>query len=707
MLRALGFVQSTGFNAPNAPSLVDRVVAQLGQFGTSYVLLLVCPLAGVVAALSASPARRFLGLVAVTTGLFGVYSAAFGTFEEQYGYPVMIAGIVAAAVSAVELSERFPRARRAITVVCLVFVAVAVALGVRAEATTDDGFLQVRDWMRGNLPADARVGVTNSTGDWAFGESPRVGVGVAPRPGRQRGVLRPDPEPADQPRIRLCPSGAAALARGERRADDRGRRPDQRCHDALVHRRGRARGRSRGPHRVSRQPARAVGMPDVLGRCRRGFTAVGAAVLVASLTACRMSAAEPAGALSELTVGVLGGSCDADRVTALRQAGVRLVEVGVEWSRFEPAPQQFDQAYIDDLRARFARCAAAGLGVVLTPGFQYAPDWVVELPDGTYLDQYGNSHPARPRTTSSARPSGTPSSATSTASPPSSRSTASRRYGSGRARRGSSASRAGNSAPRATASGPSTTPRSPATGSPPGCSRTRCPAGNPASGPGTAARSTPQPSGRGSTGTPTRRPGRRSGRSASCASRHYRGPIHLPLAGRGVLPARPRHGDRSSARRHRRPRREPGTRLVLPRPAADDRRRDRPGHPLRRRHRGRRRDRRGGAPTGPAAGHVPTLGLRRSRCGRPPRSTRGPRRAGPSANARAAGLRVVGENPGHPDTPGTGGDESSDDLAAQLVHAPRYAQECGLEVLLWAFEDDLFGPYPEVSLDDLARRIHE
>ena len=97
-------------------------------------------------------------------GLFGVYSAAFGTFEEQYGYPVMIAGILAAAISAVELSERFPRARRPITAVCLVFVVAAAVLGIRAEATTDDGFLQVRDWMRTNLPADAKVGVTNSTG---------------------------------------------------------------------------------------------------------------------------------------------------------------------------------------------------------------------------------------------------------------------------------------------------------------------------------------------------------------------------------------------------------------------------------------------------------------------------------------------------------------------------------------------------------------
>lgn len=175
-LRMLGFVQSTGFNAPNAPSLVDRVLAQLGSFGTSYVLLLVCPVAGVLAALSARPARRYLGLVALMMGLFGVYSAAFGTFEEQYGYPVMIAGILAAAVSAVELAERFPRFRRAIAVTCVAFTAAAAIFGIRAEATADDGFLRVRDWMRVNLPADARVGVTNGTGEWAFGHDPRFGV---------------------------------------------------------------------------------------------------------------------------------------------------------------------------------------------------------------------------------------------------------------------------------------------------------------------------------------------------------------------------------------------------------------------------------------------------------------------------------------------------------------------------------------------------
>jgi Dolichyl-phosphate-mannose-protein mannosyltransferase len=175
-LRMLGFVQDTGFNAPNAPSLVSRVLAQLEYFGTSYVLLLACPIVGAVAALSARPERRFIGCVAVMMGLFGVYSAAFGTFEEQYGYPVMIAGIAAAAVSAVELYERYPFTRRAITVVCPAFMVAAMVLGIRAESTTDDGFLQVHAWADAHLVADARIGVTNSTAELAYADDPRFGA---------------------------------------------------------------------------------------------------------------------------------------------------------------------------------------------------------------------------------------------------------------------------------------------------------------------------------------------------------------------------------------------------------------------------------------------------------------------------------------------------------------------------------------------------
>jgi hypothetical protein len=174
-LRMLGVVQDTGFNAPNAPSLVSRILAQLEYFGTSYVLLLACPVVGVIAALSARPERRLIGCVAVMMGLFGFYSAAFGTFEEQYGYPVMIAGIAAAGVSVVELYERWPSTRRALVVVCPAFLVAAMVLGIRAESTADDGFLRIHEWVEANLPVDVRIGVTNSTADLAYADDPRFG----------------------------------------------------------------------------------------------------------------------------------------------------------------------------------------------------------------------------------------------------------------------------------------------------------------------------------------------------------------------------------------------------------------------------------------------------------------------------------------------------------------------------------------------------
>ena len=89
-------------------------------------------------------------------------------------------------------------------------------------------------------------------------------------------------------------------------------------------------------------------------------------------------------------------------------------------------------------------CADAGLGIVLTPGFQYAPAWVRDLPDGAYLDQYGKASPAqRPELRVQRDGSRTRHSATSTGSPPSSRSTGSRPYASVPARPVSSATRAG------------------------------------------------------------------------------------------------------------------------------------------------------------------------------------------------------------------------------------------------------------------------
>ena len=67
-----------------------------------------------------------------------------------------------------------------------------------------------------------------------------------------------------------------------------------------------------------------------------------------------------AAAFSRPTWGVLGGSCAADRVTALHDAGIRLVELGVSWDDFEPEPGRFDQSYIDAFRSLSPGAAAPG-----------------------------------------------------------------------------------------------------------------------------------------------------------------------------------------------------------------------------------------------------------------------------------------------------------------------------------------------------------
>lgn len=173
--RLLGLVQTTGFNAPQSPSLIRRGIDQISWYGTSYVLLAACLVAGVFAAMSRRADRRLIGVVATVAGAGGVYAAAFGTLEEHFGYVVAVAGIAALAVGAAELLERRPPLRRTVWSVTGILLVLTMTLGVRVEVTRDNGFQRARDWFAANLPAGARVGVTNSTAEWAFGVDPRFG----------------------------------------------------------------------------------------------------------------------------------------------------------------------------------------------------------------------------------------------------------------------------------------------------------------------------------------------------------------------------------------------------------------------------------------------------------------------------------------------------------------------------------------------------
>jgi hypothetical protein len=174
--RMVGLQQTTGFNDPHSPSLVSRLTGEIFQFGTSYILLALCPVVGVIAARSQHSFRRLIGLCALTMGAFGIYTALFGTFEEQYGYGVMIASVLGIGAAYPEVRERWPGRAVALRVCGVTLILLTITLGIRAEVTPDDGVLQVRSWVQVHLPANARVGVTTSTSQWAFANDPRFGV---------------------------------------------------------------------------------------------------------------------------------------------------------------------------------------------------------------------------------------------------------------------------------------------------------------------------------------------------------------------------------------------------------------------------------------------------------------------------------------------------------------------------------------------------
>jgi len=176
LVRMSGVEKTTGFTSEGSPSLVSRLIEQSGHFGTSYLLLGLCPLVGLILCFSHHAGRRLVGLGGLALGAAGVYSAAFGTFEEQYGYGVMVAGALCSVIVVVELKERHHRARRTLGVVSVCFVALTVVLGLRTELTVDNGFVRSNDWVQANLPAAARISVTNSTGHFAYLDDPRFGI---------------------------------------------------------------------------------------------------------------------------------------------------------------------------------------------------------------------------------------------------------------------------------------------------------------------------------------------------------------------------------------------------------------------------------------------------------------------------------------------------------------------------------------------------
>jgi hypothetical protein len=431
-----------------------------------------------------------------------------------------------------------------------------------------------------------------------------------------------------------------------------------------------------------------------------GVALVTVVVVVVALVVAGRPAAAPG-----LRFGVLGSTCDAGRVPALAGAGVTLAQISVEWARLEPAPGAVDTVYRDGVTAAIARCRDAGIGVVLSPGLQDAPAWVTALPGAAYRDQDGRPGPDR-----------VPNLAFSAAARD-----ATAAYLARLARTWPlddfAAIRVGTG-DNGELGYPTTTDPSPGPGAywafddaaqrgdglAPGVPVSPLPGWVP----GTAAYD----------GTPVGAGGAQrwfawyTGAIAGAAvwqidtlrALGFRGEVHLPLAGRGVLP-----GDLALATGHDLDGtgdRDGSLGAGLDYPSQLDAIADAPGPVL-----------------------VDVTGLDDAtavdaRRLDPPQDVCAPGDADqvpePAdevdvsswsatrwtlAAAAHAGLGAVGENPGSAGAPGTGGDPESDDLSDQMAQGIRYAHACGLQAFLFAFEDDLFGDPADVSVGEYADHI--
>lgn len=448
----------------------------------------------------------------------------------------------------------------------------------------------------------------------------------------------------------------------------------------------------------------------------------------ASSMAAILCACSPPADPAPLSFGVLNAMCTPDRIAAERAVGITAVELPLAWDRYEPERGQFDTAYVAELHRKIDTCKAAGMRIVLGLGLQYPPDWVRALPDAVLRGSAGNrpAHGGLDLVFNAAVRSAVHDYIGRLAADLSLSSAVS----------GVTAVRVGVSGtgelayPGPDAAGPAAgstdlgTPDPGAAGEDPdaadgGSAHEWWAFGAaPQTGAGLADGASVSP-------MPGWVPGQREWRGAAVTPYQvddwlywyatslvdtvvwqvgrlrelgFAGDVHVPVAGRGILPA-----DRAAAvdglldgRSDPDGALERG--LDYPRQFAVLAAADRVAVDF----------------TGlddVTAVKARDLGQDRCRTDDTDGLLRRtdvadwPGQRFTSALARHFDLALVGENPGPPDAPHTGGDPASDSSAQQLSRAPDYARECGMTEFYWAFEDDLFTPGSGVDLSTYAARI--
>jgi hypothetical protein len=166
--RLAGLIKITGWR-PGGPSFVDAVMANLEQFGTTYTLLLLGLVALGILLRSSEGEQRLLAFWTWSAYLLIAYCTAFGTLEEQFFYflmvPVVLAVGVAGAVA--RRSIRFARSIRFVEAAfSTIFVVWASFIWIRVHLTPDNGYEEVRAYLRTSVPPGAHIGATTEPAEF-------------------------------------------------------------------------------------------------------------------------------------------------------------------------------------------------------------------------------------------------------------------------------------------------------------------------------------------------------------------------------------------------------------------------------------------------------------------------------------------------------------------------------------------------------------
>ena len=104
-----------------------------------------------------------------------------------------------------------------------------------------------------------------------------------------------------------------------------------------------------------------------------------------------VAGASPAAAATEPTHGLVGTFCDPQRVTSNKAAGVQMVVLSARWDLMFPTRGVVDPNYRTAFVNALRTCVNGGLRVVVDAGLQYTPAWATALTNARLRDQYGSA----------------------------------------------------------------------------------------------------------------------------------------------------------------------------------------------------------------------------------------------------------------------------------------------------------------------------